>query len=102
MNDLYWHLAGWLEYTATLSGVDHQVDVSQHVVESVRAVVDDLMGADVANERNALTRHGGTDSCTGPTRELHCEVADATRPGMDEHMFAGPDPPLGEECLPGR
>ena len=69
----------------TAQRVEDEVDVVRDVLGRGPGVVDDLVGAELAQERFLRARCHGDDPRTPPFRQLDREVPDAARGTVDEH-----------------
>lgn len=82
-------------------GVENDVDIAHRRREVLLRVVDELIGAQAAQEV-MLGPPGGADHirATG-LGDLHREMTDAARRGMDQHPCAGPHLRGVDQGLPG-
>jgi hypothetical protein len=85
----------------TADGVEDDVDVARHLLEALRAVVDDLVGAEIADQPEVVRRCGRDHVRAEPVRELHGEEPDGARPAVDEHALAARQSSAIDQALPG-
>src|SRR5207237_8669967 len=68
--------------------VEDEVEIGEDFVELLRAVVDDLVGAELAHQLDVARAGGGRDVTTEVLRQLDGEGADAARAGVDQDALA--------------
>ncbi len=65
-------------------GVEDEVEIGEHFVELLRAVVDDLIGAQLAHQLDVARADGGGHVTAEVLRELDRERPDAARSSVDQ------------------
>lgn len=69
-------------------GVDHKIDVMRHVLGRRLGVVDERVGAEIAQKRLVLARRHGDDMGAFQLGDLHREMSDAASRSIDENGLA--------------
>jgi hypothetical protein len=82
-------------------GVEDEVDIARGVFEAGGGVVDDFVGAEVAEGLEVGGGGGGEDVGAGVFGELDGVGTDAARAAVDEEALAGDEFAVFEEGLPG-
>ena len=81
--------------------LQHQIDVADLGGKIARGVVDDLVGAERADEIEFCRAGGGDDIGAARLGDLHRQVADAAGRRMDQHALARLQAAMADKALPG-
>src|SRR5260221_10845474 len=68
--------------------IEHDIHVADHLVEARRGIIDDLVGAQLAQEVAMARRGGRDDPGPGPASELDREAPYASRRAVDQRRLA--------------
>ena len=83
-------------------GIEDQVIVADEVLEALRLVIDDGVGAQAARQFHVARADRGGNRQPGMAGELDGEAAHPARAAVDQHLLPGLQAPDLEQRLPGR